>query len=152
MYSRIMRKKRTPSSSPGRALSLNPNGSSREVCCSGVKLQRIVFRCLLRLHVQPREPGAKAVLHLGIARHHEIDKLRNARFLRAWSAVVGNNDVRQSLDHRILRDRKKLRMIYRRLDLQPALPTCPQANAHLLNPGNCAAAAAVPKIRNTSRR
>jgi len=33
-----------------------------------------------------------------------------------------------------------------------ALPTCPQANPHLLNPGNCAATAAVPRMRNISRR
>src|ERR1700730_17085108 len=39
---------------------------------------------LLGMYVQPSKPGAEGVLWLRIARHHEINKLRHARFLRSW--------------------------------------------------------------------
>ena len=77
-------------------------------------------------------PVRKPILRLRIARHHEINKLRDSRFLRARSAVAGNDDLRQPLDHRILRRREKLRTVHRRLDLQSwrcryarrRMPTC----------------------------
>src|SRR5579872_435823 len=93
------------------------------------KVRELLPRDLFRVRVQPREPGAKAILRIGIARHHEIDKLRDTRFLRARCAIAGDNDVRQPLDHCILAGREKLRTVHSRLNLQRGIADMPTSKS-----------------------
>src|SRR5215469_4105286 len=68
--------------------------------------------------VEPNQAGSKRILLLGIIRDHEVDKLCDPGFFGARSCVTRNDDLRKALDHRVLRGREELRMIFRRLDLQ----------------------------------
>src|ERR1700727_2024027 len=47
----------------------------------GRQLKKALRDTLLRISVEPRQSSAEAILRIGIARYHEVDELRHARFL-----------------------------------------------------------------------
>src|SRR5579862_4140936 len=115
------------------------------------KVRKLFPRSLFRVRVQPCKPSAKAILRIGIARHHEVNKLRDTRFLRAWRAVAGDNNARQPLDHCILAGREKLRTVHCRLNLKRGIADMPTSKSPFTEAWNWAAAAAVPRMRKICR-
>src|SRR5581483_8235201 len=75
--------------------------------------------------VQPRKSQSKGILMFRIMRDHEIDEFGNSRLVCPWRSVIGDDDVRQSLNHGVLRRGEKLRLINRRLALSGFLHNLP---------------------------
>ena len=82
------------------------------------ELQEALSVKSLTMTVEPDQSCSEWVLLLGIMRDHEVDKLRDSRLFGSWRLIGGNDDIRNAFDHRVLGGREKVRMIFRRFDLQ----------------------------------
>ena len=82
------------------------------------ELQEALSVKSLTMTVEPHQSCSEWVLLLGIMRDHEVDKLRDSRLFGSWRLIGGNDDIRNAFDHRVLGGREKVRMIFRRFDLQ----------------------------------
>src|ERR1700722_1900797 len=89
---------------------------------------------LFSLRIHPGQPHAKRILHVGGVRHHEINKLGDARLVRARRAVARNNRLRESFYQGILRGREELWTINGGLDLQPRIADMPAGKSPFAEP------------------
>ena len=106
------------------------------------EIHKVLAQQPLAVRVQPGEAGAETILRLGIAGHHEINKLGDARFARARRAVAGDDHVGKPLDQGVLCRTEKLRIVHRGLDLQGRIAHVaagkrPLAEAGKLRDGGC---------------
>ena len=85
--------------------------------------------------VQPCEAGAEGILRIGIAGHHEVDELRDARLLGPRRPVTGNDEVCESFDDGVLSRREKLRIVCRGLDLQRCVADVPAGESPFAETG-----------------